>query len=348
MTIRELARLTGTSHMTVSRALNNHPLVAPETRRRILDAASRYGYWIDEGARGLATGVRSTVGVLYPEGTIRPYESWYTAELMDAIRMSLRREGIDTMIAGYDGVDGHEVTRLVARKKVDGVVVIGNELAQEHALALAGINAAYVWVNPPEEEWTRAHPCVRIDQAEGGSLAAGALRASGRRRLVTVSDASIQDRSRVDGFRRAVGPDLGVESISVPESTYEAGYNAVTSMAEPDKYDGYFACSDACALGVINALLDRGVQVPDDVSVVGFDDIEWARYSRPALTTIHQPTQEVAEAAVSVVLGAVRDEIWNTAGGSGPNARERDDAGISDDGPAQALFEPYLVKRDSC
>ncbi len=309
MNIRRIAELVGTSHMTVSRALNDSPLVAEKTRRRILETAAQHGYRINAGARGLATGLTTTVGILYPYHRLRAIESWYTSQLMHDIRSQLWEHRFDSMIAGYDtiGDDLADITRLVAQRKVDGLIIIGFEITSAALEALAATTDRYLAVNPPAEPWMESHPAVFVDQRMGGALAAQALRRTGCSRVAAVVESQPQFDTRVGGFRAEWNGE--VDLFHLQDGTFESACRTAEERRDAlIRYDGLFVGSDVSALGVMKGLMDHGVRIPDDIAVVGYDDIEWARLARPSLTTVHQPRGEVAAAAAAGIVSAIRGE----------------------------------------
>lgn len=315
--------------MTVSRALNNSPLVAEETRRKVLEVAARLGYQINAGARGLATGLTMTVGILYPFHHLRAIESWYTSQLMHDIRAHLWSLGFDSTIAGYDLVndDLADITRLVAQKKVDGLVVIGYEITAEAIGALAELTDRYVAVNPPQEPWMRDRPAVFVDQRLGGRMAAEALVERGCSTVGIVTEAKPQFQDRAKGF--SDGWSGSVSAYTLDDGTFETAYGFAYDQWSrlAASVDGLFVGSDISALGVTSGLLERGVRVPHDIAVIGFDDIEWAQYNRPSLSTVHQPRREVAELAAAMVTNSIR--------------------GIANPEISYVL-KPRVVRRDSC
>ena len=116
--------------------------------------------------------------------------------------------------------------------------------------------------------------------------------------------------------------------INLPDGAYRSAYDlAAERGTELTQYDGLFVGSDISALGVMNGLLDRGIRVPEEIAIIGFDDIEWARYARPALTTVHQPRREVAAAAAHHIIALVND---------------------SDDDTISTVFQPRVISRESC
>ncbi len=317
MNIRKIAEIAGTSHTTVSRALNNSPLVAEATRERILEIAARLGYQINAGARSLSTGVRNTVGLLYSFHRTRQLDSYYTAQLLHFIAASLTERGFDTMIEGFDkdAEDVATITRIVRQKKVDGLLLIGYDVNEQLAHEITAVTDRCVFINPAHQPWVEHYPPVLIDHYRGGRLAAAALIARGCTRLATISEDDPQFRVRVSGFIAECadhGHGASCEEddrFILPGGSYQDAYESASERIEELRtHDGLFVGSDVTAVGVMNALLDHGLRVPEDIAVVGYDDIEWAAYVRPALTTVHQPKQEVAEAAATEIVERVVGE----------------------------------------
>lgn len=283
--------------MTVSRALNGSPHVAPATRERVLALASQYGYAIHGPARGLATGTTGTVGILYPYHALRQLESSYTRQLMHDVRLALEELGIDAIIAGFDTESrgNEDVARLCAQRKVDAVVVTGYEANREALDLLAERGYHYLCVNPPDEPWIEDHPSIVVDQELGGELAAEELRARGAERVAVVHENVPQFLHRVTGFQRVWG--TSVPAFILPDGAYETAFSFAEARAEQLRsFEGLFVGSDVSAIGVMNALQAAGCRIPGELRIVGFDDIEAAHYCNPSLTTVRQPRQRVAEA----------------------------------------------------
>lgn len=339
MTIRKLAQLAGTSYSTVSRALNDSPLVKESTKRRIQDLAQQIGYHVNYSAKSLATGMQMNVGIVYPYHALRPYESAYTSQAISRMRRELTKHGLDALVAGYGtGVDpADDITRLLRQKKVDGLIVFGYEVSRQQVESLLRIGASFLLINPaPGLEDIPCHQ-IRIDHELGGYHAAERLLRAGRKNLLCVSESGEQYDVRLRGFERAIddasaaagsATPITWDCLTIENGLYETAYETVrANLDRVREFDGVFAQSDMTSIGVLNCLLDHHVAVPSAISVVGYDDIEWARYTRPALTTIHQPVSEVARRATEAIV-----------------------ATISGEQPEQyvAKLQPTLVDRESC
>lgn len=310
MNIREIARRTGISHTTVSRALNDSPLVAEKTKEHIQQVARELGYAIDANAKSLATGIRMTVGMLYPYSTLRRIGSVYTSELIHSIREELRLKGFDAVVNGYDtvGEDIKEITRLVREKKVDGLIVIGHEMTAEAVREIALSTSNLLLINPGPTMTDSPHDKIIIDHQYGGELAYEPLREIEANQLLVVSQDAQQFYSRTKGFLDAVSREQGekavasVRRLTLENGSYETAYaDATRHISLFRTCRGVFVETDKSAFGIMNALQDARLSIPFDIAVVGYDDVEWCSYCRPALTTIHQPRTNVAKLAVRIL-----------------------------------------------
>jgi LacI family transcriptional regulator len=333
MTIRKIAKLAGTSYSTVSRALNDSPLVAEDTKQRIAQLADELGYQINASARGLATGIKTIIGIVYPFHSLRPYESVYTNQAIDLIRKELSRHHFDTLIAGYDRdsqADGDDITRLVRQKKVDGLVIFGQEISPEQIKTLKDTGFPFLLVNPPPLREVRSCHRICIDHRHGGFLAGSRLVEMGRCRLLCLTENSVQFRVRTEGFIQAFQSAKSVryKTMYLENGLYETAYEFIHANIDSiQEFDGIFVQSDISSIGVLNCLRDHRISVPADIAIVGFDDIQWARYARPSLTTVHQPKDEVATICAQIIMELIAGEVST---------------------PIRKQLKPVLVIRESC
>jgi LacI family transcriptional regulator len=314
MNIREIAKRTGISHTTVSRALNNSPLVAEKTKQRIQQVAQEIGYSIDASAKSLATGIRMTIGMLYPYSTLRKVGSLYTNELIHSIQEECKLKQFDSIVNGYDtvGEDIREITRLVREKKVDGLIVIGHEMTAEAVEEIAQSTQNLLLINPGPALQDANHSKIIIDHRFGGELAYEPLKHLLPQELAFVAQDNPQFYSRTAGFLAALAKDRGesathlVTQLTLESGSYEAAYaTTIQNLDLLKTKKGIFVETDKSAFGVMNALQDNHVRIPDQVALVGYDDVEWCAYSHPSLTTIHQPRTDVAKLAAVIMYSLI-------------------------------------------
>jgi LacI family transcriptional regulator len=333
MTIKDIAKAAGVSHSTVSRSLSDSPLIPSQTREKIKAIAQKQGYRVNAIARSLSLGRASCIALIYPEYFERPSINWLFSNVLSCIRKVLERERLDVMVAFPRNLDSGAsgIERLASEHKVDGMLIIGDELEQGDLKCLSDSQVPYVFIHRrPECLEMASADYVCTDHVLGGRLAGERLLSLNRRRLACVSAIGEEFEARSLGFSAALA-DAGLDPEAVPflygDCSFEFGAGeGARFVLGVGHIDGVFCQTDLMALGLIQGLLDAGLRLPEEVSVVGYDDIELGVYLRPRLTTIHQPLAEMANLACERLIRLV--------------AGKRE-------GSLQKLIAPSLVVRES-
>jgi len=295
-TIHDVAREAGASIATVSRALNGG-LVSAAARGRIEAAIERLGYRRNDVARGLVTGRSGLLGVVLPDLVGPLY-----AEMARGIEDVLDEHDMHAMLVTdhLEPAAERRAIQLLRGRQVDGLVLIGSRLASDdlHAV-LDGTPVAHVQRDGPDD----GDPQVRLDDAVGVRAAVRHLIEAGHRRIGHLAG------TRRDGLERraaylATMAEAGLEPGPVEDGGFseEGGEAAAERLLERRDVTAVFCASDRMTVGLLHAARRRGLEVPRDLSVVGFDDLTWARYLSPPLTTVHQPGREMGRAAARLVL----------------------------------------------
>ncbi|WP_033328745.1 LacI family DNA-binding transcriptional regulator [Streptomyces yerevanensis] len=307
ITIADVATRAGVSKTTVSRVLNGKGEITETTVVRVRKAISELGYVPSAGAVGLARGSTQVIGMLVPE------MSWpWTGTVVQAVVDTLEREGFGMRL--LTGNRGEESLRRlgvqVAAKSFDGLLVIEPEGTLGYIAELHASGLPVVLID--DRGHRPGFPYVETMNREGGEQAARHLLEIGRRRplIVTGPEGYGCTQERLAGFVDAfteAGVTLDERGISSGGFLFEGGRAAVQrALADGVGFDAVFAHNDASAAGVVVGLREAGLEIPRDVAVVGFDDVELASYTYPALTTIRQPMREMGESAVRMLLEHVR------------------------------------------
>ena len=297
----DVARLAGVSHQTVSRVLNDHPSVRPQTRVRVEAAIRELGYRRNSAARALATRRSSTVGLL----TATSNRSGPVSTLV-AVEQASRAAGLWVSVASLSVYDPESVRAALDHfldQGVDGIIVIAPvEEAVQVASAVA-LDVPVVIVAPRVEAGSRAL-AVAVDQRHGARLVVRHLAGLGHTRIAHVAGPVgwLDAIERESGWRE----ELAALGLEVPDMvrgdwTAASGYAAARDL-DPGA-TAVFASNDQMALGLVRALVEQGRRVPEDVSVAGFDDIETAGFALPPLTTVRQDFAELGLAAVRTLVG---------------------------------------------
>jgi LacI family transcriptional regulator len=306
-TITEVAREAGVGVGTVSRVVNGSASVRDETRRRVLEAIARLGYAPNAAARALSTGRTATVGVVAPFFT----RASVMARLRGISRV-LDANGYGLVIFDVERPEQAPASfgELAGRGRVDAVLAITlvPDDAELERFAAAGIPVVLVDREHP------SLPSVMIDDMAGGRLATEHLLALGHERIAFIGDIEPCDarpiarrRAGYDAALRAAGIEPDDALVRSVEHGHErAAEEARTLLALPEPPTAIFAASDDQALAVLAAAAEDGVRVPDDLSVVGFDDVETARWA--GLTTVAQPLEQSGEQGAELVLAALAGE----------------------------------------
>jgi DNA-binding LacI/PurR family transcriptional regulator len=327
--VYDVARLAGVSHQTVSRVLNDHPSVSHITRQRVLDAVRQLGYRPNAMARGLAGRRSRIVGVVSFDTLL-----YGPAATLLGVERAARAAGYGVSIATVERIDRPAVvsaTGALAEQSVAGVVVIAPQTAAAAALRSmpAGMPAVAV-----EADTGGTIPTISVNQVAGARMAVEHLLGLGHRTVWHLSGPRdwLETRGRIEGWRAALaGVELPVPPLMTGDWSARSGHEAGMRLAARDDVTAVFAGNDQMALGMMSAFHERGIRVPDDVSIVGFDDIPEAEYLSPPLTTVRQDFDEVGRRCMAALLRLIETDQLE-----GP-ARPA----------ADPVVEPSLIVRDS-
>ena len=301
--MRQVAETAGVSHMTVSRVLNAHPSIKESTRDKVLLAVEQLGYQRNVAARALALQRTLRIGaVVETEAEFGP------ASALRAIHRSARRRGYSVSSIALDEDDSADPGRALQQLLALGIDALC--LVMPRSASVAAVRAASldvpVLVVKPEREAELLRVCV--DQQLGITMAVDHLAALGHRDALYVSGPMdwLDARARERAFRaRTRSWGMTERPMIAGDWSADFGYDFAVSLERLPEYTAIVAANDEVALGIVHGLHDRGLRVPDDLSVVGFDDAPFSRHSIPPLTTVRQPFETLGTTVVDVLLAAV-------------------------------------------
>jgi DNA-binding LacI/PurR family transcriptional regulator len=317
-TSRDIADLAGVSQATVSRALRNSPLVREETRTRIQQIARDLNYFVNRNAAGLRTHQSNTIALLIFDDTDNTDDSHtrmnlFFLSMLDNITRSAARLGYDVLVSLQQLTDDWHV-EYQASHRADGLILLGYGDYTEYGEKLDALIAAntrfIIWGPPVEDLPGHSFGC---DNEDGGYQATRHLIDLGRKRVAYFGHRarrSPEHAARYAGYAKALR-EAGMECddrLREPADNSEIqGYQAVRRLLDNgEPFDAIFAVTDLIAIGAMRALQEAGLHVPDDVSVVGFDDMPLAEYVTPALTTVRQNARMAGDGLVEGIVNLIQ------------------------------------------
>jgi LacI family transcriptional regulator len=303
VTIIDVAAEAHVSYATVSRVINNDVHVKQETRDRVQQTMRRLGYVTNRQARSLAGGKTNSIGVLVPDlGT------GYIGEIIRGIDAELGLKDLDLILYTTHRTASKEVNYVanLAKGMVDGLLLVLPRSPADFIGILTQRNFPFVLID--HQGISQDCPAVGAANWQGGFTATEYLIKLGHRRIGFITgwmDLGCA-LDRLDGYRSALrtnhipdGPELIYEGTFFQPDGYTG---ASTLLDLPNPPTAIFASNDVMAMGVMDAVRNKGLRVPDDISVIGFDDIPQASLIRPALTTVRQPLEKMGRVATQMLL----------------------------------------------
>ena len=309
-TIADIARIAGVSKATVSRALNDSPLLSADTRERVRAVAREHGFEMNDSARRLSLRQSNVVAlVMYGYEPSEDVPDAFLLEVMSGLGAGLHAGGYDLLLIQIAGGDTSWIARYLDSGRVDGFVLLSASCTEQHLHTLEARGAPFVvWGRKSDG---RSFSTVTGDSFAGGRMATEHLLSAGRNRIAFIGGPAQEDevRDRYNGYvaaLAAVGIELDDSLVAYGDYTPESGAARMRELLERDSdLDGVFVCSDLMAIAALDELRAQGRSVPGDVSVVGYDDIAIAAHNDPPLTTIRQPGPLVGRLLAQSVITRV-------------------------------------------
>ncbi|MCX7923303.1 MAG: LacI family transcriptional regulator [Clostridia bacterium] len=315
VTIKDIARIAGVNHSTVSRSLNDSPLISDETKKRIQEIAKNVGFEFNANARGLISKKTGTVAIIYPESFEVFSTHLFYGSFQSRIAQIFEREGLDVIVTfpknRFTGESN--LQKLINKKKIDGVMMITPFIDNNELNFLRNSNIPFIFLHSkPEASLADDVDFIYTDHFKGGYIATEHLIKHGIRKIACISEPGKQFELRVDGYRAALsdnGITVNNEWIFYGngDCSFESGERLTSVNLDVVKeVDALFIQTDLMALGAIEALRKHNIKVPDDMAIIGYDDIELGSYFTPKLTTVHQPREETALLACERLIDVLK------------------------------------------
>lgn len=299
--------------------------------------AEEYNFEINANARGMKTKKTGTIGVIFSEFEDKYLNLQYLGSLMNSLRHTIEEEQYDSIITfpSNPKTGKSNIRKLLQQQKVDGLLLVIQDIKKDDWEILNESEVPFVslhfkWPGTYQESINY----VYSDNFRGGYLATEFLLKAGCRQIISLSEVSglFEFDERTRGFNKAlidwgISPSQG--RLYTSQSSYDSGYDFIMDQQNMlKKIDGIFAQTDMKAIGVIEAMKELGIRVPEDIAVVGYDDIDIDYFFKPRLTTIHQPREKHSQIACRRLIEMI-DHTENTE-------------------LVQKIIEPDLLIRESC
>lgn len=328
-TIKDVARIAGVSVATVSRVANNATGVSNKTKVKVSAVMENLGYTPNANARALVTQKSTVIGVVIPDLT-----DPFFALLASGVERVARQENVQLLLSTglVDEKSERDAINVLLERQCSAMVVHSKKLADEEMVNFCKKIPGLILINRYIEEIY--HRCIWLDNFEGGKLVARHLLALKHQSFACISSQyKIDDPSlRLKGFQKELnfaGYEVDRELIAYGKPDLKGGEMAAQKLlASNKKFTALFVYNDAMAIGAMSTLEDNGYRVPIDISVIGFDDVLLSQYSKPRLTTLNYPIEEMAVQAANIAMKLAKSEIVK-------------------DITSDFKYIPALVKRDS-
>ncbi|TGA99827.1 LacI family transcriptional regulator [Sporolactobacillus shoreae] len=313
--IKDIANKVGLSVSTVSKALNDYSDINSETKKKVREAAKQLDYLPNVMARSLITKTSNTIGVFFGDQINSGFDHPFFSQLICSIKNTIGLAGYDLLIFSNQKRDTSSFKSICYERGVDGVILIltGHRRTDDKILELHNSLPVVYIDSVPNSDYKNV--CfVESDNEKAAYDATEHLIKLGHRKILKVAGDNIAKASfdRISGYKRALQEHnipVNKQLIQYGNFSKDQSYKVVqSSIKNKIDFDAVFASSDLMAFGAIEALKNLNIKVPDDIAVVGFDDIDMAKLYQPALTTMHQQSYRMGEIASQILLENIKNK----------------------------------------
>jgi DNA-binding LacI/PurR family transcriptional regulator len=310
-TLEMVAARAGVSRATVSRVVNGSPKVSPDVATAVREAIAALNYVPNRAARSLASRRTQAIALVVPESTARVFNDPFFATLVQGVGLALADTEYTLSMLIESEVAGDKTRRYLLGGNVDGALVVSHHTG-DHSYANVSRSLPVVFGGRPLDTTESVNYTVDVDNMHGAELAAQHLIERGRTRIATI--AGPQDMppgvDRLRGFTGVLKrAGLPADAVEFGDFSPASGAIAMRRLLERDpSIDAVFAANDQMAIGAYSAIAEAGRSIPDDISVVGFDDDRYAATAMPPLTTVHQPSVEMGAEMARVLVRLIEGQ----------------------------------------
>lgn len=321
-TIKDIAKIAGVDHSTVSRGLNDKPGLSDNMRKKIKQIANEIGFEFNANARSLSTARTGTIGIIYDEENYESTLHIYSMGLLRHMRQYLEQKNLDAIITFSSNLFSGEdnIKKLINKQKVDGFIILTSKINEKTIDLLNSKQFPFIIAHQIPNTNFNANS-VYSDHFKGGYLAGKHLIEQGCKNLlcITRKDKDRQFVLRTEGFLKALdenGINPTSKTILQGGYSFKEGYQTVMDNCNLiKKTDGIFVHTDLKAIGVFSALKELGISIPNEIALVAYDNTELCTFLTPALSSVSQPGEEISliscEKLIELINGVKNDKITN-------------------------------------
>lgn len=313
LNIKDIAKIAGVGPSTVSRVLNNRPDVNEETRKKVLEIIEKYNYIPNNSARNLKRTESKNIGILV-KGVYNPF----FAQIIKSIEEKIDENGFSMILHynDYNSNDFEAAIELIKEKKLKGLICLGGDFEHINEEQLKALNTPIVLSSTKisDELDKSVLSSVSIDNEKSSFIAVDYLCKLGHKKIGIIatgeSDKSI-GKQRIQGYKKGLKEnniEFNSDLLEIGDYTFKSGFNAMKKLLDK-KLDitAVFATSDIMAIGASKAILESGMKIPNDISIVGFDGLEYSEYFHPSITTIKQPQEQIGYKTIDILIDIIKN-----------------------------------------
>jgi len=307
ITLKEIAKLSGVSTATVSHVINGTRFVADETKARVLSVINDVGYKTNYIARSLRSKKSYTIGLIVPD-----ISNTFFSVIIENIAKYLKEKGYRLILANSDESKECEKEEIsvFSSQIIDGLLIA--PAAEDHSFMHDMVDDDYPIVFIDRKPSNYKRDCVLADNYDGSFKAVSSLIQSGHKKIgiITGLQGLTTSTERLAGYKDALKKHniaLDDRLVKHGDSKYESGYVCAQELFESIDLTALYVCNNSMTIGALNYLIDKKVKIPEELSLIGFDDYEWAKITNPSLTVVKQPISEMSIKAVELLLKRINE-----------------------------------------
>ena len=307
ITLKEIAKLAGVSTATVSHVINGTRFVSEETKKKVLKVIEDVGYRTNFIARSLRSKKSYTIGLIVPD-----ISNSFFAAITETIAKHLKEKGYRLILANSDENKEYEKEEInvFTSQIIDGLIIA--PVADDHTFMQDLVDENYPVVFIDRKPTGYVRDCVLADNFNGSFDATTAFIKQGHKKIgiITGLQGLTTTSERLQGYKEALSKhNLPVEErlIKYGNSKYESGYSSVEELLKNTDMTALYVGNNSMTIGAVNCLIDNNVKIPEDISVIGFDDYAWAKITNPPLTVVKQPIYKMSVKAVELLLKRINE-----------------------------------------